>query len=89
MRFFLSLGMLIIFVAFGIQLYRLGGERAKLESQLMKLRQEADGAQQDERALQADIEYFGEEQNVLKSARSFNYRAPGEELIIVVPKRDQ
>lgn len=89
MRFFLSLGMLVIFVAFGIQLYRLGGERAKLESQLTKLQQEVDSAKRDERALNADLEYFGEEQNILKSARSSNYRAPGEELIIVVPKQGQ
>ncbi len=44
----------------------------------------------DNSELRADLEYFSEPENLVKELRSrFNYKKPGEKMIIVVPPKTE
>lgn len=86
MRVFVSIAFIIVFLAVGFQLYRVNAERVKFGHQAAATEKERADLERENEALRADIRYFGETRNLLKEFRSlFNYRAPGEKLIIVVP----
>lgn len=90
MRLILSVVLLAVAAMFGIQLMTVHAEWAKLGKRLNELKGTVAEAQAEEVSLRADINYYGEEQNLLKAARSLgNYRRSGEELMIVVPKQEQ
>ncbi len=67
------------------QLYRYNGE---LRENLSFLNGKFSQFTKDNSELRSDLEYFSEPENLEKELRSrFNYKNPGEKLIIVVPQK--
>lgn len=88
MRFLASTLLFLVFAAFGIQLYRLNVERTKLERQLSGLTHAVERKEREQDSLRADLRYFAEDRNLFKEFRAlFNYRAPGEKLMVIVSKK--
>ncbi|HVM77259.1 MAG TPA: hypothetical protein VMU07_03855 [Candidatus Paceibacterota bacterium] len=64
---------------FAVQESRLGGDLTDIEARLTK-------AQADAASLQADSQYLANPANLEKELRArFNYKKPGETMIIIVP----
>lgn len=89
MKFFLTLFFAVIFVVAGFQVYHLFTQRESLEGEINKLEVQANILDSQNKRLSEDIEYFGHEENLLKEFKAkFNYRAPDEKLIILVPREE-
>ncbi len=70
----------------GFQVYKVDANRRALTEQFDKMRTQADSLAAENTKLQQDIDYFSDPHNLEKELRSkFNYRLPGESLLIVVP----
>jgi cell division protein FtsB len=82
---------LILLVFLGliiVQAFRLNNERLKLEEGLAKISPRIESLEQKNKDLKSDLRYFAEPENLLKEFKSeFNYKNPGERMIIVVPPR--
>lgn len=66
--------------------WRLAEEREALMSEADKLQKTADDLKNENASLESQIRYYQEPANLLKALKSqFNYKEPGERLIIVVP----
>ena len=77
---------LVLAAIMGIGLYGLNQKKAAWTKQVQALTQTADKLSQENRSLQASLDYFKDPQNLLKELKSqFNYREAGENLIIIVP----
>lgn len=81
----------IVLVAFLIvviiQAYNLVRERMGLKNKLSAVMTEAEKLEKENGALLGDIEYFSNPKNLAKEIKAkFNYKNPGEKLIIVVPE---
>ncbi len=80
------LGLVLLFLAFQIYSFaRKAGavemERAALEAQIKEV-------QKDHAALESEKRYAAQEGNLEKELRArFNYKAPGEKMIIIVPPK--
>lgn len=86
MRFFLCLFAIAVFVIAGFEVYDLFAQRESLGREIMKLETQANILDAQNGRLLEDIDYFGHDENLLKEFKSkFNYRAPDERLIILVP----
>ncbi len=69
------------------QLYFLNG-RLKVEFSLLS--EKVENLKKENSLLQADLEYFKEPANLEKELRNrFNYKSPGEKMIIVVPPKSE
>jgi cell division protein FtsB len=90
MKVFVAI-VLILFLGFGgFQLYRLLVQRASLNDRAENLAADVTRLEQENQKLSDDIRYFADARNLEKEIRKlFNYRNPGEELYIVVPKRNE
>lgn len=83
--FILTLALLIVI---GAQLWDFNTRREDAAAKLSSLAAELRSIEEENRALQADISYYANPANLEKELRArFNYKLPGEKLIIVVPKR--
>lgn len=72
------------------QFYQLFTYHGALEAIFAKLNQKFNSFKEENLKLQADLEYFQEPENLAKELRSrFNYKKPGEKLIIVVPPKQE
>ena len=70
------------------QLYRFYGQRRQLSKNLNKTDEALGGLTEDNRKLQADLEYYLDQENLAKEAKSkFDYKRPGEKMMIVIPQR--
>ena len=70
------------------QLYRFYGQRRQLSKNLNKTEEALGGLTEDNRKLQADLEYYLDQENLAKEAKSkFDYKRPGEKMMIVIPQR--
>ena len=70
------------------QLYRFYGQRRQLSKNLNKTDEALSGLTEDNRKLQADLEYYLNQENLAKEAKSkFDYKRPGEKMMIVIPQR--
>ena len=79
---------LALLVAIGTQLFGLHKRRNETAIKLSSIEEELRTMEEENRKLQADISYYANPDNLEKELRArFNYKLPGEELIIVVPKR--
>lgn len=81
---------LIIFIAIigflGWGIYRFFIENRQLENKTSELENKAAVLKENIQKSETEIKYFSEEANLLKELKSqFNYREPGENLIIVIP----
>lgn len=77
--------LVVAVLVFGI--YGLISEKSKLKNEVEKLGESVEKLERENRSLLADLEYFKNPENLVKELKSqFNYRADGENLIIVVPE---
>ncbi|MDP3725027.1 MAG: septum formation initiator family protein [Nanoarchaeota archaeon] len=77
---------LIILLA-GAGILNLWREKRELGKGGEELKAELSGLLEENKKLKEEARYFEDEENLLKEAKSqFNYRAPDEKLIIIVPK---
>jgi cell division protein FtsB len=81
---------ILLCAIFGL-LYEVRGfsmERQSHEADLKILNARLGALQMENKKLQTDIEYYSDEANLLKEARSeLPYRSPDEKMLIVVPKK--
>lgn len=90
MRKIVIIILIILIVAIGYQLYKLYKQDFSLRETIAKLNKEAKDFSEENVRLKADIEYFSKPENLEKELRSkLNLKNPGENLIIVVPPKDE
>lgn len=79
-----------LFLVIGYQVFNLNSRRAELASRLGVVNEKIEKLETENRNLQTDLEYFVDLENLAKEFKSqFNYKRPGEKLIIVVPESSQ
>ncbi|MFH1188774.1 MAG: hypothetical protein V1652_02935 [bacterium] len=83
-------GLLVVTVSFvGYQVYCVEKKRHGLETSFFEKEREYQMFEQENRVLQSQIDYYAEDRNLEKELRGkFNYRAPDETMIIVVPQQE-
>ncbi len=78
------LALLLIFVL--TQLFFINKEGNKLEAQIFNESKKLSQLKQDNQEIQEDINYYSFPENVIKALKEkFNYKSPGEKMMIVVP----
>lgn len=83
---FLLIG--IIFAATVAQLRELHLRKSALAEELERVTRKVDGLIRENTDLEASITYLKTPENLIKEARAqLHYGAPGERLIVVVPKK--
>lgn len=88
-RQFIYIAFAVVAVFFGYHAYTANAERLELRDNLSAVKASLESLHRDNDKIESDIEYFEEPRNLEKEARArFNYRAPNEKLIIVVPQQD-
>ena len=86
-----ALTTLLVFVLLVLfyELYQLYSYHGELSKTFSALSAKLADFKKESLDLQADLDYFKEPENLVKELRSrFNYKKPGEKLIIVVPSKD-
>jgi len=75
---------IIVLLVFGI--YSLKKERKIYDVERDNLQKKFDGLKLEQENLNENINYFGNQENLLKEARTqFNLKKPDENLVIIVP----
>ncbi len=70
------------------QVYKLYGQKARLSDKVEKLEKETAALFQENQEVAQNIEYYKNPENLAKELKSkFDYKRPGEELYIIVPKK--
>lgn len=88
MRFFLCLFFIAVLIIAGFEVYDLFSQRESLGREITGLQTQANILDAQNGRLVEDIEYFSRDENLAKEFKSkFNYRAPDEKLIILVPSQ--
>ncbi|MEK9154693.1 MAG: septum formation initiator family protein [Patescibacteria group bacterium] len=78
--------LLIILMAVWLQAYFILKENNNLKASFLNLSAKAQFLTEENEKLGSEIEYFSRPENLEKELRSkFNYKKPGEKMIIVVP----
>lgn len=78
--------LIIILMAVWVQIYFIFKERNQLKSRLDGLTLKANSLTEENEKIKSEIEYFSLPENLEKELRAkFNYKKPGEKMIIVVP----
>ncbi len=77
----------IIVVVLAAQIYAFWGKDRKAAGDFNSFKAQLDAAKADEAKSQADLNYYLNPANLEKELRArFNYRAPDEKLLILVPR---
>ena len=88
MKIAIYLVLLVSIAAVGFNLYRLYNQKIALEKDLNKVSEQLQPLDGENRELTAEIDYFQNPDNLEKELRSrFNYAAPGETMVIIIPKK--
>lgn len=78
----------LIMAGLGYHLFGAHMETRHAAAELVEAQEELQNLEEENRKLAEDIEYYSEPHNLEKELRArFNYRAPNEKLIIVVPEK--
>jgi len=78
--------LIVILLVILTQIYLILKERYELKKELAGLNERLNLLVKENQTLKSEIEYFSNPENLEKELRSkFNYREPGEEMIIIVP----
>jgi len=86
MKTALAIILIIILLAVFIQFYFIFKERNQLKEKFRILVAKAQTLKEENEIIKSDIEYFSKPENLEKELRkNFNYKKPGEKMIIVVP----
>lgn len=88
MRKLFYLILLVIFGVLSFQLYRLYQQENQLSGDLEKTQKQLGSLEEENKKLQADINYFMDPENLAKELKSkFDYKRPGEQMMIIIPQR--
>jgi cell division protein FtsB len=80
----IPVGLVVILLGWGM--YRLVDQRSQINSEIADLQSKFDALKKDNEQTERDVRYYENPENRLKEARAqFNFKAPGENLLIVVP----
>ena len=81
------ISVLIMFIfAVGFQLYSLFKTEKEMEAELSVVQGKADYFSKENAELESKIDFLSQSENLEKEIKSkFNYKNPGEKMIIVVP----
>jgi cell division protein FtsL len=86
MKVFIIIILCIALAGVLIQLYFILKERNQLKTNLDDLNSRLYALTEENANLQSEIEYFSYPENLEKELKSkFNYKKPGEEMMIIVP----
>lgn len=89
MKLFGILLVAILFAFLGTQLYSSLGYQKKLAAELGVLEKKLEEVNADGAALRADIDYYGNPENLEKELRArFNYHKAGEVFLILIPSSE-
>ena len=76
-----------VLAALGRQIYSFLGRQGELKAEFAEVEAKLDRAKADQEKFQAELDYYLNPVNLEKELRArFNYRRPGEKLIIIVPR---
>ncbi len=81
--------LLAILFLLGTQIYKFWDKDAELQKEFSDFKTKLDRAKLDQSQFRADLDYYLNPANLEKELRArFNYRAPDEKLLIIVPRDD-
>ena len=90
MRIVLGIILTALLLFLGSQLWYFYGKGAKLENDLREREAELSAARQEYETLRADYDYYKNTANIEKELRGrFNYKEPGETVMVIVPRDGQ
>jgi len=76
----------IVLIGISVQIYFIFKERNQLKTELGGLNGRLAALVKENSDLQSDIEYFSYPENLQKELKAkFNYKEPGEKMMIIVP----
>ena len=83
------IALLVGAIAFlGVNLWSFAGRSASAEREFAEIEARLTKAEAEKRLLEADAAYYTNPTNLEKELRArFNYRAPGETMIVIVPTK--
>lgn len=88
MRLIISLIIIIVLAVSVYQLYQLYSQRVSLKSRFHKLDNETAALVKENAEIKENLEYYQNPENLAKELKSkFDYKRPGEDMYIIVPKR--
>ena len=88
---FLKISALVVVIGFlGWGLFNLERQSRSLETKTKDLQTDATVIEKENQAVKNNIEYYSYPENLLKEAKSlFNYRQPGEKMMIIIPSKNE
>lgn len=90
MKRVIAVMLIIVLAAVVYDFYQLYSYNGELQKTFSVLGSKLSQFKKDNSELQADLEYFSNPKNLEKELRSrFNYKKPGEKMIIVVPLKNE
>ena len=76
-----------LLVLLGAQIYAFTGRAHKAEQAFLEFKKKLDQARADQIEFQSELDYYLNPVNLEKELRArFNYRLPGETMIVIVPR---
>lgn len=90
MKRILTIVLFVVFLVLLWQLHQLYKQNQELRDAFSLIEEKVNAFKAENLQFQADIEYFSNPQNLEKELRSrYNYKKPGEKLIILVPSQPE
>jgi cell division protein FtsB len=84
------IALLVVLIALLWQLYQLYLQNKELNESFSVIDNKFESLWEENSLLRADLEYFANPENLEKELRGrFNYKKPGEKLIIIVPPKEE
>jgi len=89
MRFFVVIFLTVVLAFLVSQLFALNSQRVNYQEQITKASAEGAVLKEENDSIVQDLEYYQSEENLSKELRAqFNYRGQNEELLILVPAKE-
>jgi uncharacterized protein YfcZ (UPF0381/DUF406 family) len=87
MKLVVAIILSVLFVLLGVQIYKFWGEANMAMKEYSALEEKVNAAKEDNAKFQAELDYYKNPVNLEKELRArFNYKVPGEKMIIIVPR---
>ncbi|PIR88171.1 MAG: hypothetical protein COU10_00660 [Candidatus Harrisonbacteria bacterium CG10_big_fil_rev_8_21_14_0_10_45_28] len=90
MRFFVVTFLVVVMIFLASQFFALNNERGEYVEQVEANSVETRILEIENKELKEDLEFYQDDKNLSKELRAqFNYHEPGEELLILVPGKEE
>jgi len=87
MKLVVAIILSVLFVLLSVQIYKFWGEANTAMKEYSALEEKVNAAKEDNAKFQAELDYYKNPANLEKELRArFNYKVPGEKMIIIVPR---